>query len=71
MERESFGRLDDFELKVYLLYSELHEANKEHVPGNRQMAEILKERSGLDTSRIAVAKARRRIAHKMGFKMGW
>lgn len=56
--------LDSFEQAVYERYVSVFNET-DNVPNNRAMADEL------GVSRNAVARARRRIAHKLGFKKGW
>lgn len=51
--------LDEFETSVLQSYISLFDGETGHVPNNREMAKVL------DVSRNAIARARRRIAHKI------
>ena len=66
MERKKDNQsLDKFELEVLRIYQELSKPNAGIVPSNKEIAHRM------EVSRNAVARARRRIAHKLDIKRGW
>jgi len=65
------GNLDSFELEVYRTKLMLENIQEKEVVGNKDIAEQISQFSKESISRDAVARARRRIAHKLGYQEGW
>jgi TFIIF-interacting CTD phosphatase-like protein len=66
--------LCEFEIKIYQIYLKVKENMEvEGSPSNKDIVEIFNKDKSIQRciSRNAVARARRRIAHTMGFKQGW
>ena len=68
-ERDHQKPLDNYELAVYITYQNLQEPGI--TPNNKVIAEIISDKCDITISKNAVARARRRIAHKLQLKRGW
>lgn len=63
--------INEFELLVYKAKLVIEGIQEKQVANNKEIAEFINFSSEEPISRNAVARARRRLAHKLGFKKGW
>ena len=70
IQMEGEEPLNRFELTIYQKYLELYKPEEGIVPGNKEIAEMISTEENT-ISRNDISRARRRIAHKLGFDAGW
>jgi len=71
MERQSkSGQIDNFERRVLVVYERIKRLEGV-TPSNKTIATLLSEETGEKISRNAVARAIRKVAHKLNKQKGW
>jgi len=64
-------RLDQFELDFFKTYLEIKREKESMTPNSFELAKKMSQFSPEPISRITIAKTRKSIAKKLGFKRGW